>query len=385
MAGECSEDGYKCCDLGDTDVDSDADTEGDTDSDSDTNSDADSDTDADGDSDTESEVDTVSDTGSGGDDVVDEFILGADISWIDERENGGVTYSDEGVQRDVFDILKDHDFNWIRLRLFVDPTASVPGESESPYSTEGYCDLAHTLAMSTRVRDAGFKFLLDFHYSDTWADPGKQHKPVSWEGLSFDQLVEKVRSYTRETLEAFEANGTLPEMVQVGNEVVGGMIWPDGQSSNMANFAALVNAGIDGVEDVDPNIGIVIHSISENSPSGWLQALKQAGVDRIDVFGLSYYSEWHGTPDDLQRMLSEVVQNHDTKVMIAEYADNHRRVNDIVYGLPGSQGLGTFVWEPCDWMEALFDWTGGGRATNSLIDLYPEMAADYADFTSFTL
>ena len=307
------------------------------------------------------------------------FILGADISWIPQREASNVRYADNGTVKDIFDILKEHRFNWIRLRLFVDPTATVPGESESPYSRQGFCNLEYTRAMALRIKNAGMKFLLDFHYSDTWADPGKQHKPVSWNDLTFSQLTERVRSYTRETLQAFQSDGTLPDMVQVGNEIVGGMIWPDGRSSTMRNFAALVNAGIDGVKDVDQNIKIMIHSISENSPNNWLRNLVNAGVNRIDVFGLSYYSEWHGTPDELQQRVQAVVANHTVKVVIAEYADNHRRVNDIIFNLPNEQGLGTFVWEPADWKEALFDWRNGRRETNNRIDLYPIMSQEYGN------
>ncbi len=307
------------------------------------------------------------------------FILGADISWVDQREASGQKYADNGSVKDIFQILKDHRFNCIRLRLFVDPTAKVPGSSESPYSTQGFCGLSHTLTMAKRIKNAGMKFLLDFHYSDVWADPGKQFKPVSWDGLSFEQLTAKVRSYTKETLEACRTNGTLPDMVQVGNEIVGGMIWPDGKSGNMTKFATLVNAGIDGVMDVDTTITIVIHSISENSPSNWLKSLIDAGVKRIDVFGLSYYSKWHGTPDDLQKRLNDAVKNHTVKIAVAEYADNHRKVNDIIYNLPGEQGLGTFVWEPTEWMDALFDNQGGKRVTNSRIDLYPQMSKDYGN------
>ncbi len=307
------------------------------------------------------------------------FILGADISWVDQREASGTKYADNGTVKDIFLILNDHKFNWIRLRIFVDPTARVPNCSESPYSTKGYCDLAHTRAMAKRIKAAGMKFLLDFHYSDVWADPGKQFKPVSWEGLSFDELKAKVRSYTKETLEAFKADGALPDMVQVGNEIVGGMIWPDGKSSNMSKFADLVNAGIDGVKDVSPDIRILIHSISENSPSGWLKSLVNAGVKRIDVFGLSYYSEWHGTPADLKKRVEEVAKNHSIKIAIAEYADNHRAVNDIIYNLPEEKGLGTFFWEPQEWKEALFDYSGGKRVTNSRIDLYPTLSKEYGN------
>lgn len=307
------------------------------------------------------------------------FILGADISWIQEREHNGVQYADNGVVKDIFEILKDHKFNYIRLRLFVDPTAKITGEMESPYSADGFCNLADTRIMAKRIKKAGFKFLLDFHYSDTWADPAKQYKPLSWENISFSELKAKVRYYTKETLEQFKADGTLPDMVQVGNEVVGGMIWPDGKLSNISNFAALINAGIDGVKDVDPTIKIMIHSISKNSPSSWLKNLINAGVNRIDVFGLSYYSEFHGTPGDLQTKVKEIANNHSVKIAIAEYADNHDTVNEIIYNLPNKKGIGTFVWEPADWNETLFDWKNNRRETNNRIDIYPGLSKKFGN------
>ena len=306
-----------------------------------------------------------------------QFVFGADISWVDADIDRGQKYYDGNEQKDIFTIFKDHKFNSIRLRLFVDPTAKVPGSSESPYSSQGYCNLEHTIEFAKKIKEAGMLFLLDFHYSDVWADPGKQFKPVSWEGLSFTELKEKVRTYTRESLEACEAAGVLPDMVQVGNEIVGGMIWPDGRSSNMSQFAALVNAGIDGVKDVSDDIDIVIHFISENSPTQWLSSLIKAGVKRIDVFALSYYSKWHGTPDDLKKRLSDAAGDHDIAIAIAEYADNHRVVNDIVFNLPDEKGFGTFVWEPTRWEQTLF--TNG--KTNGKIDFYPQMWKDFGNDT----
>ncbi|MBN2037855.1 MAG: glycosyl hydrolase 53 family protein [Chitinispirillaceae bacterium] len=185
------------------------------------------------------------------------FILGADISWIPEREAAGTRYSDSGVVKDIFQILADHRFNYIRLRIFNDPTAPSGGSVEttgavySGYSSRGYCGLESTKAMALRIKAAGMKFLLDFHYSDNWADPGKQYKPHAWANATFAQLTDSVRQYTRNVLIELKNQGTLPDMVQVGNEIVGGMIWPDGRSSTMAQFAALVNAGIDGVKEVD--------------------------------------------------------------------------------------------------------------------------------------
>lgn len=307
------------------------------------------------------------------------FILGADISWIPEHEAGGVRYADKGQVKDILEILKEHRFNWIRLRLFVDPTAKITDEVESPYSSQGFCDLQHTVAMAKRVKGTGMKLLLDFHYSDTWADPKKQHKPVVWQKLTFGQLKDTVRAYTKAVLLDFKKNDVLPDMVQIGNEVKNGMLWPDGKISSLSNFAALINAGIDGVKDVDTSISIMIHSISEGSPSDWLKNLINAGVKRIDVFGLSYYSEWHGTPDSLQKMVDAIVDNHNIEIAIAEYADNHRKVNDIIYNLDGERGLGTFVWEPCDWSEVLFDWKNNRRETNDRIDIYPQLSKEYGN------
>jgi arabinogalactan endo-1,4-beta-galactosidase len=312
------------------------------------------------------------------------FALGADISWIPQREAGGVRYADNGQVKDIFEILKEHKFNYIRLRLFVDPTAKIPNESESPYSTAGYCGLNSTISMAKRVKAAGMKFLLDFHYSDTWADPAKQYKPVSWASLNtVPLLVPKVRSYTKETLEAFKAEGVLPDMVQIGNETVGGMIWPEGRNSNWNNFATLVNAGIDGVRDVDANIKIMVHTINERNPQSWLTSLKNAGATRIDVIGLSYYAKWHGQPDSLQRVVTRITNAHpDVKIAVAEYSGKHRAVNDIIFNIPNNKGFGTFVWEPADWNDndsgkVLFDWKNNRRETNTLIDLYPQMAIDY--------
>ncbi len=328
------------------------------------------------------------------------YALGADISWIQQRENSTVKYYHEGVQQDPFDILKEHGFNYIRLRLFVDPKATIPNESESPYSTAGYCGTDSTIKMAKRVKAAGMKFLLDFHYSDTWADPAKQYKPMSWQNLTtVAQLAAKVHSYTKETLEKFRDNDVLPDMVQVGNEVVSGMIWPEGRNyssggkGSWADFATLVNAGIDGVKDVDANIKIMVHTINERNPNGWLTNLRNNGVSRIDVFGLSYYTQWHGEPDSLQRVAAAFAANNnngDIKIAVAEYSGNHRLINDIIFNLPNNKGFGTFVWEPADWSDGtygatLFDWKSGtnnGRHSNELLELYPQMATDYGTTNS---
>ncbi|MDR1759428.1 MAG: arabinogalactan endo-1,4-beta-galactosidase, partial [Fibrobacter sp.] len=323
------------------------------------------------------------------------FALGADISWVPQREAEGVRYAHNGQVKDMLEILNDHGFNYIRLRLFVDPTATIPNQTcdgnwcPSPYSTQGYCGLDSTIKMAKRVKASGMKLLLDFHYSDTWADPGKQYKPVSWNGFTFAELTAKVRSYTKESLEKFKANGVLPDMVQVGNEVVGGMIHDDGKN-NSQNFATLVNAGINGVKDVDSGILIMMHTISERNPNAWLSTLKnnlnrvEAGAaGKIDVIGLSYYPRWHGDLDSLGRILSAISKTHDIKIAVVEYADKHKEVNELVYNLPVNKRFGTFVWEPQEFNGdnslPLFDWsnTNRRRETNSRIAIYPELALKF--------
>jgi arabinogalactan endo-1,4-beta-galactosidase len=149
-------------------------------------------------------------------------VLGADISFLPQLEARGMKFSDQGVEKDVLEILKAHHINYIRLRIFNNPAA------DSGYSPgKGFCDLPHTLAMAKRVKAAGLKLLLDFHYSDTWADPQKQFKPQAWLALSGPALAQAVHDYTKQVLLAMQAQGTPPDMVQVGNEISHGMLWPD--------------------------------------------------------------------------------------------------------------------------------------------------------------
>ena len=166
-------------------------------------------------------------------------MLGADISFLPELEAKGMKFSDKGVEKDAIQILKDHGFNYVRLRIFVDP------QNDSGYSPQkGFCDLAHTKEMAKRIKAAGMKFLLDFHYSDYWADPGKQFKPKAWRGENFTQLKQSVYDYTKMVMQQLKEQNTTPDMVQVGNEINHGMIWPEGYISNLDSLSQLIYAGI---------------------------------------------------------------------------------------------------------------------------------------------
>jgi arabinogalactan endo-1,4-beta-galactosidase len=322
------------------------------------------------------------------------FILGADVSWIPEEEGRGVRYSDNGVQKDIFQILKDHKFNYIRLRIFHNPAAPSGGSAQTTgavyagYSSRGYCGLDSTMKMARRIKAAGMKFSLDFHYSDNWADPGKQYKPHAWANATFTELVDSVRTYTRAVITALKDQGTPPDMVQVGNEITGGMIWPDGRSSNWANLGTLLKAGIAGVKDVDSGIKIVMHidKGGDNAATrNWVDNAVKQGV-AFDIFGESCYTQWQGPPSGWRTNFTDLVTRYPQyRFIIAEYSWEKRAANDVMFDLPDGKGLGTFIWEPLQYAEPFFNNTGNNwTAINSLIDLYPEMSKDYGSDTFTT-
>jgi arabinogalactan endo-1,4-beta-galactosidase len=298
-------------------------------------------------------------------------MLGADISFLPQLEFRGIKFSDNGVQKDALQILKDHKINYIRLRIFNDPAA------DSGYSPKkGFCDLEHTKQMAKRVKAAGMKFLLDFHYSDTWADPGKQFKPLAWKDLNFTELKQAIRAYTKDVLMALKAQGTLPDMVQVGNEINHGMIWPEGNAKNMDTLTQFIKAGIAGVNDVDPSINIMLHIAcgGQNDESRYfLDNMLSHGV-AFDVIGESYYPKWHGTLDDLKNNLADLSGRYKQDIIVVEYTEHKREVNDITFSLPGNKGKGTCIWEPLNTWEYFIDKDG---KANDLINIYPEVAKKF--------
>ena len=271
------------------------------------------------------------------------YLLGADISWVPQQEADGRRFSVDGAEQDILAILKEHGFNAIRLRLFVDPTA--PGG----YSAKGYGGLQSTLAMAARVKAAGLKFLLDFHYSDTWADPGHQTKPAAWRGLDFAHLTNAVYGYTRDTLATFAQRGLTPDIIQVGNEISAGLLWPDGKGNHFDNLAALLRAGLRGVREAAPSAQVMLHLAlgGQNEKSRWfLDNVLRRGVD-FDLIGQSYYPRWHGTLDDLKANLTDLATRYRQGLVVVEYsAPDGPAINDILRSLPDDKGRGSFIWEP---------------------------------------
>lgn len=298
-------------------------------------------------------------------------MLGADISFLPELESRGVKFSDDKGQRDAIQILKDHGFNYVRLRIFNNPAR------DSGYSPgKGFCDLTHTMQMAKRVKALGMGFLLDFHYSDTWADPGKQFKPAAWRGEDFPQLGQSLYAYTKMVMDSLRSQGTLPDMVQVGNEINHGMVWPEGSIRHPDSLASLIYAGILGVKAVDPGCPIMLHIAlgGQNDESHFfLDNMLERKVP-FDVIGLSYYPRWHGTLTDLRYNVDDLARQYGKDIIVVEYTQRKQEVNDIAFSVPGGLGKGTCIWEPLNTWERIFDKDG---KANSLLYVYDALSKEF--------
>jgi beta-galactosidase len=298
-------------------------------------------------------------------------MLGADISFLPELEAKGIKFSDKGIEKDAIQILKDHGFNYVRLRIFNEPA------NDSGYSPKkGFCDLEHTKQMAKRVKAAGMKLLLDFHYSDYWADPGKQYKPAAWKNLSFTDLKKALYGYTKKVMEALKAQGTTPDMVQVGNEINHGIVWPEGNVSNIDGTAQLINAGTAAVKAVDENVVMMLHIAlggQNNESVFFIDNMLARGV-HFDVIGESYYPKWHGTLDDLRDNLNDLVSRYNKDVIVVEYSALKEKVNKIAFELPNGKGKGTCIWEPLSTWEKIFD--NNGKSNNYLL-VYDELSKQF--------
>ncbi|MEY4549161.1 MAG: hypothetical protein RL685_5356 [Pseudomonadota bacterium] len=335
------------------------------------------------------------------------FILGADISSVQEVAAGGSVFVDtDGAEKSMVALLKNHGFNYVRLRTFVDPAAAYGYASGDGCQAkrEAYNDRDHTIAFAREVKAAGMGLLLDFHYSDTWADPGKQVIPEAWRGAaSVAELAQRVEDYTLDVLGRMVAAGARPDLVQVGNEITPGMLIHvpsattdcygnnsvvnpiNGSAGNWDNLATLLRAGIGAVRQVDETLPVMLHIENFESALGvadWVQNAEMRGV-QFDVLGLSAYEEfqgpvsaWRGTMQALSTQFPEL------SFAIAEYNPQRRLLNDLMRELPDGRGLGTFFWEPTQsgsWGNAMFDWQGN-RATARAADFaeYDQLRADFA-------
>jgi arabinogalactan endo-1,4-beta-galactosidase len=271
------------------------------------------------------------------------FIAGADFSHLVFLENRGVAYKAGGQTQDALAILKNSGLNCVRLRLF---TSSAAQAQANPYNYTN--NLAYTLPLAVRVKNAGLQFLLDFHYSDTWADPGHQAKPVAWTNLSSAQLVQQMRDYNSNSIAAFKAAGAMPDYVQVGNEITGGMLWTNGAvpgadaTAQWSQLGQLMKAAIQGIADAaGTNMPkIIVHIDRGGSWSGtqwFFDNLNAQGVP-YDIIGESYYPYWHGSVSNVANCLTNAAKRYAKPVIIAEtdfpWTNSYWTTN--IYGIPGT-------------------------------------------------
>jgi arabinogalactan endo-1,4-beta-galactosidase len=340
------------------------------------------------------------------------FYLGADISTLSQVERQGGIYWDGGQPGDLLAIFKKNGWTCFRLRIWVDPRNGING-------------LAYTTKLARRIKDAGGTFMLDFHYSDWWADPQKQNKPAAWANLDFDALVKQVRSYTAYMIKTLKDAGATPDFVQIGNEITGGMLWPDAQVkvplstvkvfsddvtvitppqpyddakqwNRLTRVLIAAGEGVRSVATPADHIRIIVHiDCGGDWPvtKWYFDHLNEAHVD-YDIIGQSFYPNWHGTLENLRDNLQETINHYHKDVMIVETAYPARKVTlspaalknmvwpttsegqkqflgDVIQAVkeaPEGHGIGVIYWHP----EATYrpNDTGrhGGPDANSLFD-----------------
>ncbi len=255
-----------------------------------------------------------------------DFLAMADCSLLSFFESNGISYSLNGVQGDALAILRSEGINAVRLRLF---TSSASQAQADPYDYIN--NLAYTLPLASRVKAAGLKLMVDFHFSDTWADPSHQTMPAAWAGLDFEQLTAQVRSYTSNCIAAFNQAGAMPDYVQVGNEITDGMLWPAGlvPGTNAAvqwsNLAQIIQSAIAGMRDAAgmrmPKTVIHIDRGGDWPTTEWFfDNLIVTQQVNFDMIGESYYPFWHGPLDQLTNCLIQTAMRYGKPLLVAETA-----------------------------------------------------------------
>lgn len=283
------------------------------------------------------------------------FSKGADVGWLPQMEATGYKFYDtDGKETDCLQLLKDRGMNTIRLRVWVNPSND---------KASGHCSKEETVAMSVRAQKMGFRIMIDFHYSDSWADPAKQFKPKAWENHSFPELLNDVYNHTFDVIAALKKAGVTPEWVQVGNEIPGGMMWPEGSTKNWKQLGQLLNKGYEATKAVDKSIKVIVHVDEGNNNAKFRTFFDNATEQKVkyDVIGLSYYPFWikkdySETIADLEFNLNDMAKRYNKEVMVVEVGGEYNKVQNTqelliatikaVKSVPNNKGLGVLYWEP---------------------------------------
>ncbi|QNH62620.1 glycoside hydrolase family 53 protein [Hymenobacter sediminicola] len=287
------------------------------------------------------------------------FAYGADPSWMTQMEASNYKfYNSSGAAQDLLAVLRGKGIEAIRLRVWVNPA-------------NGWCNTADLLVKARRAKAAGMRLLVDFHYSDSWADPGQQTKPAGWAGQNASALAQSVYDHTLTTLTTLKAAGVPVEWVQIGNEISDGMLWPEGRPSlsaaNFQNLAAMINSGQRATAEVYPAAKVIVHVANGQNLTNarWIFDGLRAQGARWDVCGLSVYptaTNWPALNQQVLATMQDVVSRYGKEVMICEagmsVADAipcREFLRDLIaktQAAPG--GLGVFYWEP----QAYSNWQG---------------------------
>ncbi|GAA0286556.1 arabinogalactan endo-1,4-beta-galactosidase [Gracilibacillus halotolerans] len=345
--------------------------------------------------------------------IDEDFIKGVDISSIIALENSGVTfYNEEGIEQDIFTTLSESGINYIRVRVWNDPF-----DSQGNGYGGGNNDLETAIEIGKRATENNMKLLVNFHYSDFWADPGKQQAPKAWENMPFEEKRHALYEFTKDSLEQIRSAGIDIGMVQVGNETNNAMAG----ENNWERISELFNAGSQAVREIDPNILVALHFTNPETTGRYdniAKILDDNNVD-YDVFASSYYPFWHGSLDNLTTVLKNVADTYDKKVMVAETSytytdedgDGHantapdaasqrldypisvqgqvhaiRDVFEAVVNV-GDAGIGVFYWEPA-WLpvgprddlennQRLWEEFGSGWAASYAAEYDPNDAGEW--------
>lgn len=283
------------------------------------------------------------------------FSKGADVGWLPQMEATGYKFYDaDGSQKDCLQLLKDRGINTIRLRVWVNPNDD---------KASGHCSPEETVVMAVRAQKMGMRIMIDFHYSDSWADPGKQNKPAAWAKHSFPELLNDVYQHTYDVLQLLKKAGVTPEWVQVGNEIPGGMLWPEGKTDNFNQLAQLLNKGYEATKAIDPKIKVIVHLDEGNKSEKFRWFFDKATENNVkyDVIGLSYYPYWlktdyQSTILDLENNLKDMALRYNKEVMVVEVGGDYEAVQNTkemleatikaVKNVPNNKGLGVIYWEP---------------------------------------
>lgn len=304
------------------------------------------------------------------------FYHGMDLSFLPESESIGLVLKDENGEdiNDHYEYLSDRGVNLMRIRIWVN-------------NPDGRYNVAFAKAQARIAQQKNMHFLLDFHYSETWADPGKQFTPQVWEQQNVIELAESVKNYSFHVVNELVQQGTPPHIVQIGNETNNGMLWPVGKiytsnGEDWSNYIKLTKAGITGVKMASPDTQIMIHKADPEGANYFFNQLDQGQV-QYDIIGLSYYPWWSNlTIDQTEDSLQQLAMQHDQKIMLVETAypfslgwvddlnnivglpeqvapmypatpNGQRaflwRMRDIMKNLPDEKGLGFCYWAP-DWV-----------------------------------